>query len=132
MSGKRYLLDTNAIILLLRGSKELSKLLTSAEWVGISVVSKLEFLSFRDISQSDKNLFSNFLEKINVLGLHSHDQLLLDLIVRIRTEKSLKLPDAIIAATAINNQATLVSNDKSFSGVTSLNIISNSDDLIVN
>lgn len=39
MSGKRYLLDTNAIVALLQGSITLVKLLQNADWVGISVIS---------------------------------------------------------------------------------------------
>ncbi|WP_017317962.1 PIN domain-containing protein [Mastigocladopsis repens] len=44
MSGKRYLLDTNVIVSLLQGSGALVTLLQNAEWVGISVISQIEFL----------------------------------------------------------------------------------------
>ncbi len=50
MNGKRYLLDTNAIIALLNGHEELGNLLASADFVAISVISRLEFLSFAGIT----------------------------------------------------------------------------------
>lgn len=36
MSGERYLLDTNAVVALLRGEPILRQRLENAEWVGIS------------------------------------------------------------------------------------------------
>ncbi|WZI66593.1 MAG: hypothetical protein HEQ35_30920 [Gloeotrichia echinulata IR180] len=46
MSGNRYVLDTNAIVALLQGSAQLLQLLQDANWVGISVISQIEFLVF--------------------------------------------------------------------------------------
>ncbi len=39
MSGERYLLDTNAIVCLLRGGQALHQRLQRPEWVGISILS---------------------------------------------------------------------------------------------
>ena len=53
MSGKRrFLLDTNAVVSLLAGNRELAIQLESAEFVGISVISYLEFLAFDGLSGS--------------------------------------------------------------------------------
>jgi len=46
MSGERYLLDTNAIVALLQGNSQLIQLLQNADPIGISVISKIEFLAF--------------------------------------------------------------------------------------
>jgi hypothetical protein len=69
MSGERYLLDTNAIIGLLRGSDPLLKRLKTAEWVGISILSQIEFLAFPNLSEQDKEYFSSFLARTDVVGL---------------------------------------------------------------
>jgi tRNA(fMet)-specific endonuclease VapC len=61
MSGKRYLLDTNAISALLQGNLQLVSLLQEADWVGISVISQLELLAFSGLSQSDRQVFDQFL-----------------------------------------------------------------------
>ncbi len=57
MSGKRYVLDTNAIIALLQGSTMLVQLLQDADWVGISVISQIEFLAFSGLSEDDRRLW---------------------------------------------------------------------------
>ncbi len=111
MSGKRYVLDTNAIVALLRGHKQLSSLLDHAEWVGVSVISELEFLSFPGLGQEDEALFVLFCESVDVIGLQPDDMLLISQIACLRKATRLKLPDAIIGATAIVNDALLLTAD---------------------
>ncbi len=61
MNGNRYLLDTNAIIALLQKDSSLVQLLKDAEWVGISVISQIEFLAFSGLTEADILLFQQFL-----------------------------------------------------------------------
>ena len=60
MSGDRYLLDTNAIVALLQGNSQLVQLLKNADWIGISVISQIEFLPFSGLTQPDRQLFRSF------------------------------------------------------------------------
>lgn len=61
MSGdRRILLDTNAVVSLLAGNRELAARLDGAEYVGISVVSYLEFLAFEGLSDEDRACFAVF------------------------------------------------------------------------
>lgn len=53
MSGNRYLLDTNAIVALLQGNTQLIQLLQNPDWIGISVISQIEFLAFPGLGQDD-------------------------------------------------------------------------------
>ncbi|MGJ3249506.1 MAG: PIN domain-containing protein [Elainellaceae cyanobacterium] len=118
MNGNdRYVLDTNAIVTLLRGDYRLVELLSNASWIGISIISQIEFLAFSDLSQDDRNLFRQFLQRIDVVGLTVGDEVLVEKIVEIRQQYRLKLPDAIIAAIAIQNTASLVTADKEFTKV---------------
>ncbi|MDJ0596300.1 MAG: hypothetical protein QNJ72_41030 [Pleurocapsa sp. MO_226.B13] len=66
MSGNRYLLDTNAIIALLQKDSDLIQLLQDAEWIGISVISQIEFLAFSGLSKADIKLFLQFLQRVEV------------------------------------------------------------------
>lgn len=84
MSGNRYLLDTNAVIALLQRDLSLVELLQSAEWIGISVISQLEFLAFSGLTESDIRLFQRFLQQIEVLNLSSQDRSLIEQIISIR------------------------------------------------
>ncbi|NEO40208.1 MAG: type II toxin-antitoxin system VapC family toxin [Moorea sp. SIOASIH] len=123
MSGNRYFLDTNAIVALLQGNTQLIQLLQNAEWIGISVISQIEFLAFSGLAESDRQLFKQFLQRVEVIGLVSIDTGLIEKIIEIRQQYRLKLPDAIIAAMAIQNSASLVTADQEFAKVTVLTVI---------
>ena len=121
MNGK-FLLDTNAVIALLNGHAPLTALLQSATWVGITVITELEFLSFSGLSEPDKLLFEQFKNRIEVINLDTNDAALIQAICQIRQTYRLKLPDAIIGAAAIQHQATLLSNDAIFARITTLSL----------
>ena len=111
MLGKRYLLDTNALIALFRGNEPLLELTASADWLGISVVSVLEFSSFTGITQPDLELLWEFQAAVEVVDIAHADQPLMQLIAQTRLSTKLKLPDAIILASAATRHATLITND---------------------
>ncbi|MEL7142800.1 MAG: type II toxin-antitoxin system VapC family toxin [Cyanobacteria bacterium J06573_11] len=123
MSGSRYLIDTNAIVVLLQGNNQLAQLLKQASWLGISVISQIEFLAFPKLSQADQQLFEAFLQRVEVIDLKSNDNVLISQIIEVRQRFRLKLPDAIIAAMAIQNSANIVTADKAFSRVDTLSVI---------
>lgn len=113
MNGIKYLLDTNPLISFLQGSPKLWEL-TSFASLGISIISILKFLSFTSIKEPDKKLFLDFIQKIEVIELKIDNLQPLDTITNIRANFKVKLPDAIIAATAIYKNAVLITNDKDF------------------
>lgn len=121
MNG-RYLLDTNAVVSLLRGNTSLIQILQKATWVGISVVTELEFLSFPGLVSQDELLFQQFKNRVEVIDLQSSDVKMISRIIEIRRSAKVKLPDAIIAATALENDATLVSQDMGFSRMDMLSV----------
>jgi len=123
MSGRRYLLDTNAIVALLQGNSQLIQLLRNVDWVGISVISQVEFLAFQGLSQEDRQLFQQFLRRVRIVGLMADDEELIQRIIEVRQQYRLKLPDAMIAAMAIENSASLITADREFAKVSSLTMI---------
>jgi len=123
MNGK-YLLDTNAVITLLKGNSELLKLTENADWLGISVITLIEFLVFPDLSDDDKILFNSFSERIEVVAIDKSDKELINTIISIRQKYKLKLPDSIIAASALCNNAKLISADKVLTVVKEIETIS--------
>ena len=121
--GLKALLDTNAIIALLKNEGNLSKTLSNYSEVYVSVISVLEFQSLNDIDTSDLVLFDLFKSRIIIVDLtHRHHQLI-ETIISIRKIKKFKLPDAIIAATSIVLKSDLFTADKNFSKIKELNII---------
>jgi predicted nucleic acid-binding protein len=111
MSGKRYFFDTNAIVALLKGHPEVVGLAHKADFIAISVISRLEFFAFSALSQHDKQMFTEFVSRVEVLNLEMADTKLLDAIADIRIKRSLKLPDAIIMASAQSLDSVLVTAD---------------------
>lgn len=113
MNGlNRILLDTNAVIFLLQGDAKLNALAAEAGWLGVSVITPIEFLAFPDITVQDTDLLKAFLRRVEVIDLRHDDKRLIQTAVELRHIQSLKLPDAIIAATAIAYGATLLTADK--------------------
>ena len=84
MSGERYLLDTNAIIALLQGNRRLTQWLQAAEWVGISIISQLEFLSFTALSERELKAFNQFLQRVEIVRLSSEQTQLIEQIIAVR------------------------------------------------
>jgi predicted nucleic acid-binding protein len=123
MSGKhRFLLDTNAVVSLLSGNRQLAEQLEAAEYVGISVITYLEFLAFDGLSDSDRACFTEFCERIEIVALAHEDSGLMKLALDLRSSNRLKLPDAVIGATALSRNAVLITNDSHFSGITLLSV----------
>lgn len=121
MSGsRRFVLDTNAIVSLLAGNSTLAKLLESADYVGISIISYLEFLAFDGLSDSDCQCFASLCRRIDVVALEHDDSTLTQKALELRRKHRLKLPDAIIGATAICRNATLITNDNHFTNIETL------------
>ena len=123
MSGNRYLLDTNAIVALLQKDPSLIKLLQNAEWIGISIISQLEFPVFTDLTEADKQLFQQFVRRVEVIDLSSENSFLIEQVILVRQQYRLKLPDAIIAAMAIQHSAKLVTRDVQLNRVAELTFV---------
>lgn len=121
MNGnRRIVLDTNAVISFLAGNLALAEQLEHAEYVGISIIVYLEFLAFDGLSVSDRDCFYRFCERVDVVALSAEDDELLTQALSLRTNNNMKLPDAIIGATALTRNALLVTNDTHFSGISHL------------
>ncbi len=111
MNGSRFLLDTNALIAL-DSNAELRQNLKNATWIGTSIICIIEYLSFDKLSSEQKNSFLEVVKEIEIIDLKFSDIDLLNLITQIRTSTNLKLPDAIIVASAASNDAVILTRDK--------------------
>ena len=125
--GKRYLIDTNAIIDYTSGlfpDKGLSFMddIINQE-VNISVISKIEALAFEPQAVQQKQYFQLLVDFIGNANVYMLDDFIIGKTIEIRKIFKLKLPDAIIAASAIINNLTLISrNVKDFGKVPKLKV----------
>lgn len=122
--GKKYLMDSNVIIDLShnRFSSEITKSLSQIidKSFDISVISYIELLGF----DSDKDYLKNMQSMLALSEMHNLDKAIIETTIQLRKKYKIKLPDAIIAATAIAQQFTLITSDiKDFKKIKELNAI---------
>jgi toxin FitB len=115
---QHYLFDTNILIYYFNGEMDslvenrVSKLM--GESFQISVISKMEFLGF-SFGKQEKQQAIDFIEYAEIKML---TDTIVQKVIEIRQEKRIKLPDAIIAATAMEYSAILVTrNTKDFNSL---------------
>lgn len=114
--AKRYLIDTSAVIKYINNSlspKGLSLLdkIVDKECL-LSFITEIELQVWNPNNQEDIEVYKIFIENSSIY--YVDDQVIKETI-RIRKLYNIKIPDAIIATTAIVNKLILVSdNDKDF------------------
>jgi len=87
----------------------------------VSVISELELLGFGKLTEAQFAQMSIFIDSLTVIEI---DELIKKETISIRRLKKIKLPDAIIAATAIAYDLTLLSrNEKDFLGIDGLKFV---------
>lgn len=106
--GKKYLLDTNTVIdymgdkLPENAKKELAKIIDDE--INISVINKIELLGFINVDQ-------DLIDFVNFSNIYQLDEDITELTIEVRKKYRIKLPDAIVAATALHHGFTLVTNN---------------------
>ncbi len=94
----KYLVDTNIIIYYLNGEATAIDWLQSyQEKLSISVITKIEVLSY-PFQKDEELLIQQFLNQFELI--HLSDEII-DATIKLRRQRKIKTPDAIIAATAL-------------------------------
>ncbi|MVN20170.1 PIN domain-containing protein [Mucilaginibacter arboris] len=119
MSGNKVFLDTNTCIYLLNGNKILADFLQGQE-IFISIISEIELFAYKGNDSNSTEILNNFIQSIDVIDL---DQTIKSITIEIRKTFRLKLPDSIIAASAISNNLPFITADKAFTTVKELDLI---------
>ena len=105
-----YLLDTNSVIYFFNGEKKIADLIAKAkDEIVISFITKIELLSFDMEDQDTEKKVREFLNEIRVILL---DDDVITATIEYRKKLKLKIPDAIISATAKVLGLTLITADK--------------------
>lgn len=120
----QYLIDNNVISSYFSGlfsEKAIDFVATVIDQTpAISVITAIEALSWVSPDKSKEVIVKTFIEDANILPL-SPD--VVAQCVKIRRSRKVKIPDAIIAATAIVHNLTLITSDNDFNSIEGLNII---------
>jgi len=86
----------------------------------VSVITEIEALSWHAPDKIYETIIKEFIENANVLPLSKE---VVAECVQIRRNKKIKTPDAIIAATAIVHNLTLITSDLDFKNIRHLQIL---------
>lgn len=121
--GAGYLIDTNAVIEYLDDALPESGLLfmDSIPEMNLSVVTRIELLSWRKATKPQLAVLEDF---IGASRVYDFSESIVERTIDIRREYRAKLPDAIIAATALAYDLVLVTrNISDFKGISGLEVI---------
>jgi predicted nucleic acid-binding protein len=113
MNGKTsLLLDTNVVIGFLNGDKAITHFFStkaSQKTFTVSQITRMELLGFPKINHDEEIIIQQFLSEVQIISL-SDD--IADKTIELRRITRLKLPDAIIVATALIHKFLLVTCDE--------------------
>ncbi len=108
------LLDTNIVLYFLGG--RLADQLPSGQYF-VSFIIEIELLSYPSLNPDEEVKIRDFLADITVVEVEGNIK---ELAITFRKNYKLRLPDAIIAATAKSLDATLLTNDVKLTDLTEI------------
>ncbi len=118
MSGRSYLADTNAFIFLLDKHPALKNLLDN-DW-HFSFITEIELLGKPGISSLEIKNIKSLLRTCRKIA---HSEEINTLAISLKQQYKIKTPDAIFAATAIFHDLPLLTFDKGFHQIKSVDLI---------
>lgn len=123
--GKTFLLDSNIVIYLIKGvlNADTSTIIAEAARMParVSVITKMEVLGYRAPSDEERLKYEGFLADTLI---NNRNEEIVNKTIEIRKAYKIRLPDAIIAATAIVFDLVLITrNELDFNKITSLKIV---------
>jgi len=107
MNGKKALFDSNIIIYLSKREIDLSYI-DQFDELFISVITYMEILGYSFTNVEEEKFIRKLLSIFHIVFIN---QTIADLTIEIRKTRRIKLPDAVILATAVAENIQLVSRD---------------------
>jgi predicted nucleic acid-binding protein len=120
--GNDYLVDTNSVIDYLDNKlpENAYELIDSVDSM-LSVITRMELLSWPGADKKQTTILNEFINASEVFGL---EEPIILKAIEIRKTYKTKLPDAVIAATAIVNEKSIVTrNTKDFDKIEGLEVV---------
>ncbi|HCQ11828.1 PIN domain-containing protein [Flavobacterium sp.] len=118
MTGIDFLPDTNFLIFTSQGNPIVEPFLDYN--IGISFISEMELLGVFSISKVQKSNIQNIINECFVIDMNTEIK---KYAIQIKQKYKIKLPDAIIAATAIQYNIPFITADADFKVLKELNLI---------
>lgn len=119
MNGDQLFIDTNIILYYLNGDKTLLPVLEDKQLFA-SFITQLELLSFKNITEPEIKIVEGFLQECTIIEMSS---VIKESTVLLRRKYGLKLPDAIIAGSALYLNVPLFTADKGMARIKEIDLI---------
>lgn len=119
MNGNSLFVDTNILLYLLSGDATIAELLNEKH-IYVSFVTELELLGYAGLSAIDLKAIQGIFQEVTIIDINAEIK---KEVIALRKQYKLKLPDAIIAATAAVHHLPLLTADKQFSQISALNLL---------
>jgi len=120
MSGSsKVLLDSNIVIYLSQKKLSINEVFEANKEYYISLVTYMEILSYNFPSKEEEEFIQKLLSLFKIIDITKTIALE---VISLKKKRKIKLPDAIIVATALVERAILYTNDKQLHSVENLNI----------
>ena len=120
----RNVIDTNVWIDALSGklgAAAFLKITVQASWAGYSAITRLELFGLPGLKDEEEHKIVELLKPFPEIAV---DSKIIDRAIRVRKAKRIKVPDAIIAATALEKECSLITrNIEDFKGIAGLVVI---------
>ncbi len=113
------LLDSNIVIYLSKRKLSVKELFSSDEKYAVSIVTYMEIFSYAFTDKDEEKLLRSIFSVLDIIDL---DREIAEYVTVIRKKRKLKLPDAIIVATAIVKGAELLTYDKQLTTIENVRI----------
>jgi len=119
MNGISIICDTNPLIYLLDGNKPIAQFLDNKQ-LYLSVITELELFGKQNLSTYDNELIKSLLLNCFVIDIENEVK---QIYREIKQKYTIKLPDAVIAATALYLDLPLLTFDKDFQNIPNLKLM---------
>lgn len=125
IKSMNYLLDTNFVINYFKGifKGDTRKFADSVinDTTFISVITRMELLSWKSLNAKDEEVIKEFISDSTVFSLEEN---IINTTILLRKANKIKLPDAIIAATALEQGMQLLTHNlKDFTNIPGLIVV---------
>lgn len=117
MNGNNFLVDTNFLIYLLNGRTVVTPYLNNNFF--ISEITEMEMLGVKGVAPDILKIRPALPENCYTITFNSNIK---EIAIRLKQQSTLKLPDAIVAASALYMSLPLVTADKRFSKIPGLDL----------
>jgi len=119
MSGSNIFVDTNILLYLLSGDKTLAELL-NGKHLYISFITQMELLGYPGLTKENQKTIKELLAQCTIIDINDDIK---SLAVKIKQATSIKLPDAIIMASALYMDVPIITADEDFKKYEELDLI---------